>query len=107
MHLYVINCLNCLFAIHCVHSLQRRPRVVSPSPEMQHCKAPVSESQSITCAPCLRKKCAKLFFLELFQILINFNNSWQIDEKMANIIFYINIFHLASLMSLQYLVKQN
>ena len=55
--------------------------------------------------PCLRKTCAKLFLSELCQIFINFNNFWQIDEKMAKIIFYVNIFHLTSLMSSQYLVK--
>jgi len=37
---------------------------------------------------------------------INFNNFWQVDEKMAKIIFYVNIFHLTSLMSSPHLVKQ-
>src|SRR6218665_2272989 len=53
-----------------------------------------------------QKNCAKLFLSELCQISINFNNFWQVDEKMAQIIFHINIFHLTSLMSSQYLVKQ-
>ena len=56
--------------------------------------------------PCLRKNCAKLFLSELYQISVNFNNFWHVDEKMAKIICYINIFHLTSLMSSQYLVKQ-
>jgi len=43
---------------------------------------------------------------ELCQIFFNFNNFWQVDEKMAKIICHINIFHLTSLMSSQYLVKQ-
>ena len=47
--------------------------------------------------PCLRKNCAKLFLSELCQICINFNNFWQIDEKMTKIIRHINIFHLTSL----------
>src|SRR6218665_1429363 len=58
------------------------------------------------CTLCLRKKCAKLFLSELCQMSINFNNFWQVDEKMAKIICYINIFHLTSLMSSQFLVKQ-
>src|SRR6218665_351668 len=53
-----------------------------------------------------QKKLAKLFLSELCQISINSNNFWQIDEKMAKIIFHINIFHLTSLMSSQYFVKQ-
>src|SRR6218665_1856150 len=51
--------------------------------------------------PCLRKTCAKLFLSELCQISINFNNFWQVDEKMAKVTCYINIFHLTSLMSSQ------
>jgi len=47
-----------------------------------------------------------LFVTKLYQIFINFNNFWQVDEKMVKIICYMNIFHLTSLMSLQYLVKQ-
>jgi|SRR6218665_1609815 len=58
------------------------------------------------CTLCLRKKCAKLFLSELCQMSINFNNFWQVDEKMAKIIGYINIFDLTSLISSQYLVKQ-
>src|SRR6218665_3754510 len=56
--------------------------------------------------PCLRKICAKLFLSELCQMSINFDNFWQVDEKMAKIIFYVNIFHLTSLMSSPHLVKQ-
>ena len=56
--------------------------------------------------PCLTKNCAKLCLSELCQIFVNFNNFWQVDEKMAKIICYINILHLTSLMSLQYLFKQ-
>ena len=55
---------------------------------------------------CLRKNCAKLFLLELCQIFVNFNNFWQVEEKMAKIICHINMFHLTSLMSSQCLVKQ-
>src|SRR6218665_410987 len=53
----------------------------------------------------LQFKAPKLFLSELSRMSINFNNFWQIDEKMAKTIFYINIFHLTSLMSSQYLVK--
>jgi len=53
-----------------------------------------------------QKKCAKLFLTELCQMSINFNNFWQVDEKMTKVISYLNIFHLTSLMSSQYLVKQ-
>ena len=56
--------------------------------------------------PCLRKICAKLFLSELCQISISFDNFWQVDEKMAKVICDINILHLTSLMSSQYLVKQ-
>src|SRR6218665_3942693 len=56
--------------------------------------------------PCLRKNCTKLFLSELRQLFINFNNFWQVDEKTADIICDINIFHLPSLMPSQYLVKQ-
>src|SRR6218665_2292242 len=56
--------------------------------------------------PCLRKNCAKLFISELCQISINFNNFWQVYDKMAKFICYINIFHLTLFMSSQYLVKQ-
>src|SRR6218665_1098099 len=56
--------------------------------------------------PCLTKSCAKLFQSELCQIFVNFNNLWQVDEKMAKIICHINISHLTSLISSQYLVKQ-
>jgi len=30
-------------------------------------------------------KCTKLFLSELCQIYINFNNLWQMDEKMAKL----------------------
>src|SRR6218665_3209692 len=57
--------------------------------------------------PCLRKRCAKLYLSQLCQfIFINFKNFWRVDEKMAKIRCYINLFHLTSLMSSQYLVKQ-
>ena len=36
--------------------------------------------------PCLRKNCAKLFLSEVRQIFINFNNFWQVDDKMAKFI---------------------
>src|SRR6218665_2849696 len=52
------------------------------------------------------KNCAKLFLSELCQMSINFNKFLQVDAKMAKIICYINIFHLTSLMSPEYLVKQ-
>src|SRR6218665_1618538 len=57
------------------------------------------------CTRYLRKNCAKLFLSELRQISINFNNLWEVDGKMAEILFYIYIFHLTSLMSSHYLVK--
>ena len=46
--------------------------------------------------PCLRKNCTKLFLSELRQMFINFNHFWQVhvDEEMAKLISYINIFHL-------------
>jgi len=34
-----------------------------------------------------QKNCAKLFLSALRQISINFNNFWQVDDKMAEIIF--------------------
>ena len=46
---------------------------------------------------CLRKNCAKLLLSELRQISINFNKFWQVDGKMAEILCYIYIFHLTSL----------
>ena len=52
-----------------------------------------------------QKNCTKLFLSELCQISINFNNFWWVEEKMAKIIRFINIFHLTSLMSSHYLVK--
>src|SRR6218665_1851379 len=54
---------------------------------------------------CLRKICAKLFLSELCQISINFNNFWQVDGKVAEILWSIYIFHLTSLMLSHYLVK--
>ena len=54
---------------------------------------------------CLRKICAKLFLSELRQISIHFGCFWWVDEKMAEIVCNIYIFHLTSLMSSQYLVK--
>src|SRR6218665_4089593 len=45
---------------------------------------------------CLRKNCAKLFLSELPQIFINFNDFGNLDEKMAEILCYIYIFHLTS-----------
>src|SRR6218665_1749784 len=51
------------------------------------------------------KNCAKLFLSELCQISINFNNFWLVDGKMAEIIYYILIFHLTSLMLSHSLVK--
>ena len=33
-----------------------------------------------------QKKCAKLFLTELCQMSINFNNFWQVDEKMSKLI---------------------
>src|SRR6218665_1667737 len=60
---------------------------------------------SIYYTRCLRKNCAKFFLSELRQFSINFNNFWKVDEEMAKIIFYINFFHLASLMSSHYIVK--
>jgi len=54
---------------------------------------------------CLRKICAKLFLSELCQISINFNNFLQVDGKVAEILWYIYIFHLTSLMLSHYLVK--
>src|SRR6218665_545398 len=54
---------------------------------------------------CLRKNCAKLFLSELCQISINCTNFWLVDGKMAEIIYYIYIFHVISLMLLLYFVK--
>src|SRR6218665_493939 len=54
---------------------------------------------------CLRKNCAKLFLSELRQISINFINFWQVDGKMAEILGYIYIFYLTSLMFSHYLAK--
>jgi len=54
---------------------------------------------------CLRKDCAKLFLSELCQISINFNNFLKVDEKVAEIVCYVYIFHLTSLTSSHYLVK--
>src|SRR6218665_1169166 len=54
---------------------------------------------------CLMKGCAKLFLSELRQISINYNNFLKVDERMAKIMRYINIFHLTSLMSSHYLVR--
>jgi len=56
--------------------------------------------------PCLRKNCAKLFLSELCEMFINFNNFWHVDAKMAKIICYVKNFHLTSLLSSQYLVKE-
>ena len=46
---------------------------------------------------CLRKNCATLFLSELRQISTNFNNFWKVDEKMAEIICHVYIFHLPHL----------
>jgi len=54
---------------------------------------------------CLRKSCAKFFLSELRQISVNVNNFWYVDGKMAEILFYIYIFHLISLILSHYLVK--
>jgi len=62
------------------------------------------EAMNFVYTRCLRKNCAKLFLSELRKISINFNNFWYVDNKMAKIICYINIFHLTSLMSSHYLV---
>jgi len=46
-----------------------------------------------------------MFLSELYKISINFNNFWCVDDKMAKIICYINIFHLTSVLLSHYLVK--
>src|SRR6218665_1960800 len=65
-----------------------------------------------TCRPigyastrCLRKICAKLFLSALCQISINFNNFLQVDGKVAEILWYIYIFHFTLFMLSHYLVK--
>ena len=45
-------------------------------------------------APCRKKNCAKLFLLELRQIVINFHNFWQKHGKEANIMHGVLIFYL-------------
>src|SRR6218665_145891 len=51
------------------------------------------------------KNCAKLFLSELRQLFINFNDFGDLDEKMAEILCYIYIFHLTSLTLSHSLVK--
>jgi len=91
--------------------------IYSPFVHAKICKYEVNNSMAnglqpytvyskYTYTPCLRKNCGKLFLSELYQMFVNFNNFWQVDEKMAKILCHINIFHLTSLMSSQYLVKQ-
>ena len=67
---------------------------------LRHCRLHVSTR-------CLRKHCSKLFLSEFRQISISFNNCWQVDGKLAEMLFYKYIFHLTSLMLSHYLLNKH
>jgi len=52
-----------------------------------------------------QNKLHKRFVSELRQMLINFNNFWLADNRIAKVLYHIYISHLTSLTSPHYLVK--
>src|SRR6218665_1243298 len=55
---------------------------------------------------CVSEKIAQTILSELCQISINFNNFWQVDDRIAEVLCHIiYIFHLTSLISPHYSVN--
>src|SRR6218665_888383 len=55
---------------------------------------------------CLHRVSEKSVQNCFYQNFVKCPSIWQVDEKMAKIIRYVNIFHLTSLMASSHLVKQ-
>ena len=58
-----------------------------------------------TYTPCLKINCTNCLCQNFVKLSINFNNLWQVDDRIAKVLYHIYIFHLTSLISPHYLVK--